>query len=119
MSEQLTTTPEKQSRASAWVGRLSRRGRIAVGAAVALVIVGVAAAVVVFVNSGSSPTLNGPVAAVPIKPVALNAGSLSALAKSVGQPIYWAGPRPGYLYELTRAANRNVYIRYLPAGVSA
>jgi hypothetical protein len=44
---------------------------------------------------------------------------LSKLARLVGQPIYWAGPRRHYLYELERKSNRNVYIRYLPPGVDA
>jgi hypothetical protein len=119
MSERLTTTPEKQSRALAWAGHLSRRGRTLAGAAVVLVVLGVAIAIVVFVNNrGSSQTTNGPVA-VPIKPVPLNAGGLATLARAIPQPIYWAGPRRGYFYELTRAANRNVYSRYLPPGVNA
>src|SRR5262249_3759002 len=55
----------------------------------------------------------------PIAPVALSATGLATLAHSVGQPIYWAGPRSHYLYELHRTPDGNVYIRYLPPGVNA
>jgi hypothetical protein len=42
---------------------------------------------------------------------------LQALAASLKHPIYWAGPKNGYTYELTRTASGNVFIRYLPPGV--
>jgi hypothetical protein len=44
---------------------------------------------------------------------------LRTLAGAVSQPIYWAGPRKGYLYEFRQDANGNVYVRYLPPGVAA
>jgi hypothetical protein len=50
-------------------------------------------------------------------PVAASLGDLKALAARVGHPIYWAGPRPGYTYELTQTPSGKVYIRYLPSGV--
>jgi hypothetical protein len=34
---------------------------------------------------------------------------------SVGHPVYWAGRRTGFTYELTQV-NANVYVRYLPPG---
>jgi hypothetical protein len=42
---------------------------------------------------------------------------LKALPASVGHDVYWAGPRPGYRYELTKTNDGKLYIRYLPAGV--
>jgi hypothetical protein len=69
-------------------------------------------------NGGGSDGTSGPVAAT-IRPVALSAAGLRTLARVVGQPIYWAGPRKGYLYELRRTSNGNVYVRYLPPGVNA
>jgi hypothetical protein len=42
---------------------------------------------------------------------------LRELPASLGHPVYWAGPRPGFTYELTRTKRGDVYIRYLPAGV--
>ena len=51
------------------------------------------------------------------QPTAASAATLQSLATSLGHPVYWAGPRPGYTYELTQTSNGNIYIRYLPAGV--
>ena len=120
MDEQLPTVSGKPSRVSRWARRLrGKRRRLALAGAVALVLLGGSIALVVVLSGGSSsPTVNGPVAS-PIKPVALSAAGLATLAKAVHQPVYWAGPQKGYLYELTRTANRNVYIRYLPPGVDA
>jgi hypothetical protein len=56
----------------------------------------------------------------PAQPPAVSAASiagLKALAATVGHPIYWDGPKPGYTYELTRTSSGNVFVRYLPAGV--
>lgn len=44
---------------------------------------------------------------------------LRDLAASAGHPVYWAGPRGGETYELTRTSNGRVFVRYLPRGVSA
>jgi hypothetical protein len=49
-------------------------------------------------------------------PVATSVGDLKALAARLGHPIYWAGPKAGYTYELTQTLSGTVYIRYLPAG---
>jgi hypothetical protein len=43
---------------------------------------------------------------------------LNAFVGSVGHPIYWAGSQPGFTYELSRAKDGRVYIRYLPPGVA-
>jgi hypothetical protein len=43
--------------------------------------------------------------------------ALASLATSVGHPVYWAGPKNGYRYELTHTTDGRIYIRYLPAGV--
>ena len=40
---------------------------------------------------------------------------LSALAGLRGEPVYWAGPRAGAVYEVTESAGR-VYVRYLASG---
>ena len=44
--------------------------------------------------------------------------ALASLAATVGHPVYWAGPKDGYRYELTRTADGRIYIRYLPADVA-
>lgn len=42
---------------------------------------------------------------------------LRSLAASSSTPVYWAGPREGHTYELTRTTDGRVYVRYLPEGV--
>jgi hypothetical protein len=78
--------------------------------------------VVVWAVSGggsSSPTAATGSSANPIAPVALSAQGLRTLARAVKQPIYWDGPKAGYMYELTRTATGRIYVRYLPPGVKA
>lgn len=48
---------------------------------------------------------------------AASVGELQALEAELGHPVYWAGPRPKVTYELTRAIDGSVWVRYLPAGV--
>lgn len=47
---------------------------------------------------------------------AASESELRAFADSVSHPVYWAGPREGYTYELTQTTNGLVYVRYLPEG---
>lgn len=44
---------------------------------------------------------------------------LRDFAASSSVPMYWAGPREGQTYELTRTSDGRVYVRYLPEGVEA
>ena len=67
----------------------------------------------------ASPPAAPAATAKPIGPVALSAKGLRTLTSSVDQPVYWAGPKAGYLYELTRTSTGTVFIRYLPPGVKA
>jgi hypothetical protein len=39
--------------------------------------------------------------------------ALESLPKAVGHPVYWAGPRTGFKYELTHTSDGRIYIRYL------
>ena len=50
-------------------------------------------------------------------PVAATIPQLRALAATKAHPIYWAGPKSRYTYELTQTGDGKVYVRYLPAGV--
>jgi hypothetical protein len=52
-----------------------------------------------------------------VGPIGLTQDGLRVLATSVGQPVYWAGPQQGYVYEVTRNAKAHVLVRYLPPGV--
>ena len=80
--------------------------------------VAAAALVVVwlFVHRTGSST---PRAASGSGPVLISQSQLEGLAASLDQPIYWAGPRAGYSYEVTVARGGRVYVRYLPLGVKA
>ena len=66
----------------------------------------------------ASPPAAPAATAKPIGPVALSAGGLRTLSSSVDQPIYWAGPKAGYLYELTRTSEGRVFVRLPAAGRS-
>jgi hypothetical protein len=100
------------------------RRRVRPGALVALLIgAGLAAWAVADGRDTGSTTTPPPVASAkpaatarPVGPIGLSANGLRTLTQSVGQPIYWAGARPGYLYELTRTATGKIFIRYLPPG---
>ena len=48
---------------------------------------------------------------------ATSEAELREFAAAAAHPVYWAGPRAGQTYELTRTSDGRVYIRYLPAGV--
>jgi hypothetical protein len=52
-------------------------------------------------------------------PALVSQTQLEELASSSTEPIYWAGPRKGFSYELTRTADGRTYVRYLPHGVPA
>jgi hypothetical protein len=52
-------------------------------------------------------------------PALVSQTQLEELASSSAEPIYWAGPRKGFSYELTRTADGRTYVRYLPRGVAA
>jgi hypothetical protein len=46
----------------------------------------------------------------------LSAGGLKTLAAVVGRPIYWAGPQQNVRYEVTRAEDGRIWVRYVPPG---
>ena len=119
LHEQLASHMESASTSEK---RGGMRGRRRVRLAALIVVLALAAGGVAWVLVGkggsSSPTTAGPVVQ-PIAPVALSASGLRTLARAVPQPIYWAGPKHGYLYELTRTTAGRIYVRYLPAGVKA
>lgn len=47
---------------------------------------------------------------------ATSESELRSFAESVSHPVYWAGPKDGHTYELTRTTDGRVYVRYLPEG---
>ena len=102
------------------------RSPVRIGAVVAVAVAGGLGAWAIVGNEDSGPssgpdttsatTASSTTAAKPIAPIGLSAKGLRTLSATVSQPIYWAGPKPGYLYELTRTSNGSVFIRYLPPG---
>jgi hypothetical protein len=52
-------------------------------------------------------------------PTFVTADQLERLAGAADHPVFWAGPRKGFSYELTVTRGGRVYVRYLPEGVSA
>jgi len=83
-----------------------------------LLVLGVAVAVAALVvgwlliaRGGSGSAANG-------GPRIVSQAQLERFAASVDHPVYWAGPKPGYSYELTSSHGR-IWVRYLPGGVNA
>lgn len=78
----------------------------------ALVALGLAAFFVgwLVMNRGdeTAPTASGA--------TATSEGELRSFAESASHPVYWAGPKDGFTYELTRTTDGRVYVRYLPEG---
>ena len=93
-------------------GRSTPR-RIRLGAALAVAFALGFGAWLVLRGGDERSSGDGPVSA-PATPA-----ELRALPAQAGHPVYWAGPREGFTYEVTRPTDGNVYIRYLPPGVSA
>ena len=49
----------------------------------------------------------------------LTRAELEAAARTLSQPLYWAGPDLGPSYEVTRDGSDNMIVRYLPKDVAA
>ena len=49
----------------------------------------------------------------------VSADQITNLAASVRHPVFWAGPKAGYTYELSQTSNGSIFIRYVPSGVEA
>jgi hypothetical protein len=121
MDDPVTDPTAATSRPSDPAGAVPRRRRATLVAIVVLAVVAGVVAWVVAGRGGSSATTAGPTSqvATPIPAVLVSASGLATLAHAVRQPIYWAGPQRGYMYELHRTSDGSVYIRYLPRGVKA
>src|SRR4051794_9420336 len=81
----------------------------------AIVVLAIIVAVVVWLivkGDDNKKTSSGP---PPASAATLN--TLGTLPGQLGHPVYWAGSRGGYTYELTQV-DGNVFIRYLPSGTS-
>ena len=83
----------------------------------AVVVVAAAVAVAILAVQRETKTAQPPPAAG--GPTLVSEGQLRRLAAAAPGPVYWAGPKKGFSYELTRTASGRTYVRYLPAGVRA
>jgi hypothetical protein len=89
------------------------RSRTWFAAAVALAVI--AAALIIWAVTKNNGSSSAPATGIPA--VALSPQGLASASAKLGQPVYWAGPKPGYTYEYTQTADRKTYVRYLPPGV--
>jgi hypothetical protein len=80
----------------------------------ALIAVGLAAFLIAWVAMNRSDDAPPPAAGSGAS--AASESELRAFADSVSHPVYWAGPKEGYTYELTQTTDGLVYVRYLPEG---
>jgi hypothetical protein len=119
MNEQLKAPVE---RARMTTGGWLQQPRIRLGAAVALAAAAGFIAWAVLGGGGDGGSANpaskasSQLGGGAVGPVGLSTEGLRAQSKAFRQPIYWAGPRRGYTYELIRTATGRVYVRYLPPG---
>jgi hypothetical protein len=87
--------------------------------AIAGVVVLVAAALVIWlVARGGNDSSPSTASATPAPNAAASPAELANVANSVKHPVYWIGEKSGFTYELTKAKNGNLWVRYLPAGVA-
>lgn len=94
-----------------------RPTRIYLALATAAVVVVVLLVVALSDGGGSGTTSTAATSGSKSVTVVPESGLLPAM-KGVGYPVYWAGPRLGVEYEVSRQEDR-VFVRYLPEGVEA
>jgi hypothetical protein len=124
MDERVKATP-KSARQAVRAG--FRRPRVRLGAVIALALAAGFIAWLVLKDNNSAEQAKSsaeqPKTAVAegsrpgAGPVAISAAGLKRLQTALGHPIYWAGPKPSYTYEVTQKRDGTVYVRYLPPGV--
>jgi hypothetical protein len=96
-----------------------RQPRVRLGAVVAIALAAgfIAWLVVGGNNDNTATTTQGQPRSSGTGPAAISRAGLVSLSSRLNQPIYWAGPRTGYTYELTRTTDGRTYVRYLPPGI--
>ncbi len=94
----------------------ARRAQLFQLAVLAVAVVVAAAVVGWLLVHGGSDTRSP---ASPSGPALVSQTQLEELASSSAVPVYWAGPRTGFSYELTTTSDGRIFVRYLPKGVAA
>jgi hypothetical protein len=97
-----------------------RRPRVRLGAITALAVAaGFIAWLAVRGDNSTAPARTAAVegSAPGTGPVAMSPAGLKKLQAALRHPVYWAGPKPGYTYEVTQKGDGTIYVRYLPPGV--
>ena len=110
--------PKKESSAkSAKKGRLGPPHFVAIGLAVAGVLL-----LWLLLSSGDDGSDSDGTATIPASTPTVQLVSESELLgamQGVGYPVYWAGPRVGVKYEVSRPEDGRTFVRYLPEGEEA
>jgi hypothetical protein len=102
------TTSTRPPRQTWWVSL------VVIGAVVAVAALLVAGGLVLKRQSRGTQTIGSSGG-----PALVSRAQLVQTAASARHPVYWAGPKDGFSYELTKTKNGRIFIRYLPAGVKA
>jgi len=100
--------------------RSTSRGRPRSGVGT-IVVLSLAAAFVAWVlidrnETGAARPSTAETATASGMPRISTADGLSAVSGLRGEPLFWAGPRRGTVYEVTENGSGQVFVRYLPSG---
>jgi hypothetical protein len=104
-----------QPQVSSW----AQKPQLRIGAVIAIAL---AIAFIVWLlvrgGGGSSSATTATTSTLPaVGPTSVSVTQLGTYSDSAGHPIYWAGPIPNTVYELTQTSSGSIYVRYLPGGV--
>ncbi len=90
---------------------LAQRPQIRLGAVVAIALAAGLVAWLLLRGGTSTHAEHAPAHAVSVR-------ELAALPSTVHHAVYWAGPKPGFTYEITVTRAGLIFLRYLPPGVA-
>ncbi len=99
--------------------RPARAPRFRIGAVIAVALAAGFVAWLVLRNGGdhASPSTTPASTIESSRAVPVSPKGIETLAAALGHAIYWVGPKPGYIYELSQGSDGRIFVRYLPSGV--